>query len=149
MIEIVKPRSREDISRCIDMYLSQNDYSFLPADRDVAYRNLDQAVRRNRFVRMYVKDGEILGWIYGLVNTNLHSDERMLQQIYFTSNQSGLSAARIVKVLHEELALEAQRLGINIVVSAGSHLDEDNTFTKLLEKFGWERRGHIAVKKFN
>ena len=49
--------------------------------------------------------------------------------------------------LHQELIEEAKRLDIKLVMSTGSHFDEDNTFTKILERYGWERRGYIAIKK--
>jgi hypothetical protein len=42
---------------------------------------------------------------------------------------------------------EAKRLDIHLAMSTGSHLDENNTFTKILERYGWERRGHVAIKK--
>jgi adenine deaminase len=96
---------------------------------------------------MAVKNNQIIGWIYATPGLNLHTKEKILQQIYFCSNQAGISAARVIKVLHEELIEEAKRLDIKLVMSTGSHFDEDNTFTKILERYGWERRGYIAIKK--
>jgi hypothetical protein len=147
MLESVKPRTLEEIHFCVDMYLKLNDETFIPADKDLAYSNLMNLVRRNKFVRMAVKDGKIVGWIYACVGLNLHTKDKILQQSYFCSNQSGILAARIIKFLHEELIKEAKRLDIKLVMSTGSHFDEDNTFTKILEKYGWERKGYIAIKK--
>jgi hypothetical protein len=147
MLESVKPRTLEDVKYCVDMYLSQNDDSFIEADKDLAYHNLTMLVRRNKFVRMAVKDNKILGWIYANIGVNPHIRNKIFQQYYFTSTQSGIMAARIVKFLHEEMIEEAKRLDIHLAMSTGSHLDENNTFTKILERYGWERRGHVAIKK--
>jgi hypothetical protein len=146
-MESIKPRTLEEIHFCVDMYLRLNDESFIPADRQLAYDNLSNLVRRNKFVRMAVKDNQIIGWIYASAGLNLHTKEKILQQSYFCSNQTGIAAARVIKFLHQELIEEAKRLGINLVMSTGSHFDEDNTFTKILERYGWERRGYIAIKK--
>jgi len=146
-MELIKPRTLEDIHFCVDMYLNLNDETFIPADKQLAYDNLSNLVRRNKFVRMAVKNIQIIGWIYATPGLNLHTKEKILQQSYFCSNQSGISAARVIKVLHEELIEEAKRLDIKLVMSTGSHFDEDNTFTKILERYGWERRGYIAIKK--
>lgn len=147
MLDSVKPRTLEDIRYCVDMYLAQNDETFIEADKDLAYHNLTMLVRRNKFVRMAVKDNKIIGWIYANAGINPHIREKIFQQYYFTSNQSGIMAARVVKFLHEEMVEEAKRLDISLVMSTGSHLDENNTFTKILERYGWERRGHVAIKK--
>lgn len=147
MLESVKPRTLDDVRYCVDMYLSQNDDSFIEADKDLAYHNLTMLVRRNKFVRMAVKDNKILGWIYAGIGVNPHIKDKIFQQYYFTSTQSGIMAARIVKFLHEEMIEEAKRLDISLLMSTGSHLDENNTFTKILERYGWERRGHVAIKK--
>jgi hypothetical protein len=147
MLESIKPRTLEEIHFCVDMYLKLNDETFIPADKELAYSNLSNLVRRNKFVRMAVKNDSIIGWIYATVGCNMHTKEKILQQSYFCSNQSGITAARVIKFLHEELIEEAKRLDIKIVMSTGSHFDEDNTFTKILERYGWERRGYIAIKK--
>jgi hypothetical protein len=146
-MESIKPRTLEDIHFCVDMYLKLNDESFIPADKQLAYDNLSNLVRRNKFVRMAVKEDKIIGWIYAIPGLNLHTKEKILQQSYFCSNQTGISAARVIKFLHQELIEEAKRLDIKLVMSTGSHFDEDNTFTKILERYGWERRGYIAIKK--
>ena len=62
MLESVKPRTKEEVKYCVDMYLSQNDDSFIEADKDLAYHNLTMLVRRNKFVRMAVKDNKISNW---------------------------------------------------------------------------------------
>jgi len=146
-MESIKPRTLEDIHFCVDMYLKLNDETFIPADKQLAYDNLSNLVRRTKFVRMAIKDDKIIGWIYATPGLNLHTKEKILQQSYFCSNQTGISAARVIKFLHQELIEEAKRLDIKLVMSTGSHFDEDNTFTKILERYGWERRGYIAIKK--
>jgi hypothetical protein len=148
-IQSIKPRTKENIQECVEMYLAMNDEGFLPSDLDFSVKSLNHLVRLNRFVRMAVRDNEILGWIYGDKCQNYHSLNLMFRQQYFCTNQKGATAARVVKFLHDELEQEARNLNIPIVISQGSHLDEANVFTKILEKHGWERRGHTALKHLN
>ena len=115
LMESIKPRTLEDIHFCVDMYLKLNDETFIPADKQLAYDNLSNLVRRNKFVRMAVKDNKILGWIYAGIGVNPHIRDKIFQQYYFTSTQSGIMAARIVKFLHEEMIEEAKRLDINLI----------------------------------
>ena len=107
-MESIKPRTLEDIHFCVDMYLKLNDETFIPADKQLAYDNLSNLVRRNKFVRMAIKDDKIIGWIYATPGLNLHTKEKILQQSYFCSNQTGISAARVIKFLHQELIEEAK-----------------------------------------
>jgi hypothetical protein len=148
MLEIIKPRSIEDIETCVNMYLSQNDESFIPASFDKSFSVLLQLTKRNKFVRMVLKDEkEIIGWIYADIGQILHVDTKVFEQRYFTTNQTGSSAVRVIKLLHNALIEEAKDKNISLITSHGSHMDEENVFVKILEKQGWERRGYLALYK--
>ena len=149
VIQIIKPRNKDDVRALVEMYYQQNDFTFLPASLEEAYRSLFGAVRANRFVRMALRDSEILGFIYADISKSTHMIEKMYQQLYYTSNQKGLLAARLVVLLHEALIEEAKLKKINLVVSAGSHMDEDCVMARILEKNGWKRKGYLAVYKID
>jgi hypothetical protein len=138
-----------EVAICVDMYLKLNDYSFLPADRNLAIQNLSMFVRRKKFVRTLVRDEKIVAWIYASPCSSSHMSEKIIQQNYYCSNLQGVSAFRAVKILHEALIEYAIKLKADLVVSPGSHLDEENRFVKILEKIGWNRRGYIAVYKIS
>ncbi len=130
------------------MYLALNDYSFLPADRNFAIQNLSLSVRRKKFVRALVdEDDKIVSWIFADSNNSLHMKTNILQQYYYCSNLKGIAAFKSVKILHDALIDYAEKMGYEIVMSPGSHLDEDHTFTRILEKLGWERRGYVGIYK--
>jgi hypothetical protein len=141
---IKTPHSIEDIRTCVELYYSLNDHSLITVDKEFAFTNLYKLVRNKKFVKAIYKDNSIIAWIYADVLTHLHSREKALQQIYYASNQKGFSAARCILTLHKEIIKEAERLNLKLVISTGSHMDEDYTFTKILERAGWERRGYAA-----
>lgn len=147
-IKIEKPRSVSDIVTCVDMYLALNDESFIDTDRDTCIKNMIQYSKLGHFIRMAVIDGEIAGWIYARPVIVPHRKKPQMQQCYYASNRTGIMAARLVKILNDCMAKHALAQGIDLVVSAGSHMDEKNTFARILEKDGWQRRGHIAVYRF-
>lgn len=140
-------KTLNEIEYCVDMYLSQNDYKFLNADREIAIQNLSLAVRRKKFVRVLKMDDKIVSWIFADKGHSLHMKTNILQQYYYCSNLKGIAAYKSVKILHEALIDYAEKMGYEIILSPGSHLDEDYTFTRILEKLGWERRGYIGVYK--
>jgi hypothetical protein len=139
--------TKEEITFCVNMYIKQNDFSFLNVDKKKAFDNLDLAVRRRKFVKTLKRDKEIVAWIYADVLNSLHMSNRGLQQVYYSSSLSGAAAYRAIKILHTELVNHAVKEKYELVVSPGSHMDETNIFPKILEKLGWQRRGHIAIYK--
>jgi len=145
-IDIIK--NNEEIEECVQMYYDLNDHDFLDADIDTAIKNLFKIVRIKRFVRVVRDENDkIIAWIYAEKIRLLHMNYDVMQQIYYASNQTGLKAARCIKLLHNELIDYAISRNLNTIISPGSHLDPDFIFAKILEKQGWDRRGHIAIKK--
>lgn len=144
-LEVIKLRSSRDVETCTRMYLDLNDESFVATDYISSYKNLFEWVRGNQFVRMVIRDGRILAWIYARPVQLAHMKEPMFQQIYYCSKQTGVLAVRLLVLLHEELIEEAKRRGITKVASPGSPLDDQNTMARILEKNGWKRRGYLAV----
>jgi tRNA 2-selenouridine synthase SelU len=59
---------------------------------------------------------------------------------------TGIKAVKAVVTLHHSLEREAKRLGIKRLISMSNHLDERNTFVRILEKEGWDRRHYLATK---
>lgn len=146
-MRIVKPRSTADIKACIDLYCDLNDPSFLTICKDNCYKHLSQFARQNKFIRLKLdNDDKIIAWIFAAKVQSYHSASPMFQQMYYASSNNGIKAYRDVIDLHEEMIQEAIRLDIPMVISQGSHMDENNTFSRILEKNGWDRRGHTALK---
>jgi hypothetical protein len=149
-MRIIKPRTLEDVVICVEMYANLNDHSFVKISKERSLRYLLQACKQNKFVRILLnQQDEIEAWIYADVFMPFHSDEKMLQQIYYASNKEGVKAYRHVVSLHEAMLDEARLRNISLAISQGSHMDETNVFSRILEKSGWERRGHTALKRLN
>ena len=139
--------SRKLLEDCVDMYLALNDENFLPASRDLAIKRLDLLVRRKRYVRVLTNNSTPIAWLYADISDVQHCNKRIIQQNYYASNTSGVLAYKCVKLLHEDLISYAIEKRFQVIISPGSHMDPDNTFARILEKLGWERRHYIALYK--
>lgn len=130
------------------MYLSLADEAFMRTDRHSSLVNLEKKVLDKKFVRVLRADQKIVAWIYGDLVKLDHQEGSNFQQLYYCSDLKGFSAARAVIALHREM-FEYASLNSNSMycVSPGSHLDEKNAFARILERDGWNRRGHIAVRE--
>lgn len=142
---LIKLKTSEQVLRCIDLYLAQNDETFMTTSRELSYRNLFNKVRLNKFVRAVECDGEILAWLYADAVILEHTDYITVQQMYYGSSQRGALAVRCIKMLHAAMVEYAKSMGANYCTSAGSPYDSENVFAKILEKSGWRRRGYLAV----
>lgn len=139
--------AKAEVEECVDLYLKRNDHEFLSASKKVAIENLDRIVRRNKYVRIIKSENRIIAWLYADISPVQHCDRRILQQNYFATNEEGVTAYRVIKLLHEDLYQFALEHEFHVVISPGSHLDPSNTFVRILEKLGWERRHYVALKK--
>lgn len=145
--KIRRPFTSEELRLCINCYSKNNDSSFLPFDFDKSFSELSTASRSGKYVKVADSGGLIVGWMYAAQVSLQHVKQSIIQQMYFSSELSGVPAYRLVVQMHNDLIDYAESKGIQLVVSAGSHMDESNTFVKILEKNGWDRRGYTAVWK--
>jgi len=149
-MRIIKPRSIQDIADCVSLYSKLFDKSFIEPDEKHWTATMLRFVSAGKFFRIKLDDNDnIVAWISAIQTQAYHSTVPMLQQHYYASNREGVNAYRDVVDLHSELINEAIRLNLKLVISQGSNFDEKNTFTRILEKNGWERRGSIALKRLN
>lgn len=142
---VVEKPLLSDLKNCIEIYYSLNDHSYINVDKDESLQNLKQFYYKRDFIRIVKRENKIIAWILAIKNKQLHSKEFHLQQLYYACSEKGFTAYRCVILLHEAMIEEAKRIKVNLLLSQGSHLDENNTFTKILERNGWDRRGHTAL----
>jgi hypothetical protein len=132
----------KEIEECVRMYY----FDFLPVDREYNIKKMTHQIRNGHFVRVWDENG-IKGWIHAFKTTLQFNPIPVMQQMYFSSNETGFKLYRILKGLHEALIEEAERQECQYVVSCSSPIDEKMILAKLLEKAGWERRGYMCVYK--
>ena len=137
-------RTREELSQCVDMYISYD--TWIKADRNTCLTNLFLAWKENCFVKVAVHRDRIIAFLYGRILKNQHNKDPVCQQMYFCS-VGGLKGAKAALMLHNALIEFAKQNKISTVMSCGSHLDEHNKLPKFLEKHGWERRGYAVMFK--
>ena len=149
-MKIIKPRSTADIRESISLYYKIHDNTFIQPCVETLFKHLLQFARQGKFIRLKLdNDDKIIAWIFAAKVQSYHSASPMFQQMYYASSNKGIKAYRDVIDLHEEMIQEAKRLNIPMVISQGSHMDENNTFSRILEKNGWDRRGHTALKRLD
>jgi len=146
-MKIIQPSSEQQLYFCANMYISQNDSSFISIDAQFCYENIIKHWKSLNYIKIIIDNNQIVGFIMASPSMAKHSKDKFMLQEYYCTNLKGFKSARAVKVAHEDLIEYSKRNKFKFVLSQGSHMDPDHTFTKLLEKFGWQRRGHIA--KYN
>jgi len=144
---IRQAKSTQDINECVELYARISKEHIIPFSIKKSEKALREMVIRKKFFRIGEVDGQIRSWILADVVSHLHIEEPLLQQLYYASDLTGIMAAKSVRYLHEELLYHAETLGIHLVVSQGSCYDENNIMAKILEKAGWTRAGHTAIRK--
>lgn len=140
---IEKLINKKDIEECVDMYLPHD--TWLRSSRSDSLQSMGIICRRG-YARVFKSDGKIIAFLLAMVERPSHTNLYVLRQLYFCST-GGVAGVRAMLALHDDLVLYAEELHIPLVMSCGSHFDENNKFTKLLEKHGWERRGYAAAYK--
>jgi len=145
-MNISRARLREIPFLC-QQYTLQN--SWLPCDSKSAARRVAEQLLGDSTARLWVveKGDMVVGFLFAYAMHHFHYPFSVYQQAYCCTWCKGASAARAVRLLHDVLYDEGVRQKYPIVVSSGSHLDEAFVFTRMLERFGWERRGYLAARK--
>jgi len=138
-------RIEEELGEFARMYVNENDETFIKTSYVRSFVNLQTRYANGNFIRGVYYDGNLVGWILAVVNMPEHSSEKYLNQMYYCCTLKGLLAAKALKLAHEALIAQAEYARIPYVISQCSFYDEAMTFARLLEKYGWERRGHTAL----
>lgn len=144
---IISPRNLNDIKDCVYLYNNIAYDPYFTYDLEKAIRHLELFWKMGYFFKIYIEDDEVLGWITAEISETIHMKSAIYKQTWYASKCQGFKAAKIVKKLHEALIEEAEKKQVGLVLSTGSHFDEDFVFTKLLERFGWLRHGYAAFWK--
>jgi hypothetical protein len=139
-------QSSKDMEKCVDLYLSLNDETFIPSDRKYALTCMKEYLGTGSKLKILEEDGEIVGWLLMKKLKMPQYTEPVLQQIYYASILKGFKSARAIVSLHNEMFPVAKAMGIKRVISTGSHMDEKYVFAKILERAGWDRRGYMVTK---
>jgi hypothetical protein len=142
----VRTARPSEIKYCFEQYMKQNDW--LPATTE-GYKKFRSILNRDPDKQLWVAEhnGSLVGFLYADKLHPIHMPFPVYQQLYCCTWDRGTVAAMAVKKLHERLFEEAEKRKLPLALSTGSHLDEDYVFTRMLERFGWERRGYLAARK--
>jgi hypothetical protein len=143
-MKIIQPSSENQLKQCADMYISQNDFSFINIDTKFCYESIVKHWKTLQYIKLIIDNNQIVGFIMATSSMSKHSKDKYMLQEYYCTNLSGFKAAKAVKISHNDLIEYAKKNKYKFVYSQGSHMDPEHIFTRLLEKFGWDRRGHIA-----
>jgi hypothetical protein len=142
---VTNPKSEDELAKCVDMYIALNDPTFIKINRDFCIENIVKHWKSLGYIRLLKDNHKIVAWIMAIPAMSKHSREKYLMQEYYCSHLEGFSSVRAIKILHNDLIKYASNNRYNLIVSTGSHMDPTFVFTRILEKQGWNRRGHIAT----
>ena len=146
MRKLLRANEKEDLERCVDMYIERYNSATRPIYKRTFIHNVNELIKSNSFMYIYKESSEILGAI--LVSPRkfiFDPNVFFVQQICFV-NKKGREGCRIVGVLHERMEEEARRRNIRYLESTCSHIDTTFTFSRLLKKYGWTQIGYRATK---
>lgn len=149
MLTIGKITCPEDIEECARIHQSQLDTKFYPTSITAEVASISSHLTRRAFFRLLRKDDKIVAWLLAVKTIAEMSGKPVLYQLVYASSLKGFGAATAVKLLHQELIQEGKKLRVSMVISSGGFMEEDNKFSKLLEIYGWERKGYMALYKLN
>jgi hypothetical protein len=142
---------KDEMEQIVQIHMKRLDW--LCADYKTCLSQVSAARSRKAYIRVLVNEdtrgkgsGEVLGYIYGNPTPSLYTPFKWFSQQMCWTNEPGLRGVRIIRMLHDDMFKYAEDNGFPIVSTSCSHLDEDLKFVKVLERFGWERRGYMAVK---
>jgi hypothetical protein len=143
-MKIVSPTSESQLAKCVEMYAALNDYSFINIDTKFCYESIVKHWKTLQYIKLIIDNNQLVGFIMATSAMSKHSKDRYMLQEYYCTNLNGFKSAKAVKLSHNDLVEYAKKNKYKFVYSQGSHMDPEHVFTRLLEKFGWDRRGHIA-----
>lgn len=139
--------SMHDIKECVELY--KNVYE-IPKDDAIAIANLTYAVKRKKFVKLLREDsGGIVAWIFADIATLLHSKSLIFQQQYYASDLEGYRAVKALQLLHTEMYTASIHTKADFCISTCSPTDSRQVLSRSLEKLGWIRHGHVALKSID
>lgn len=144
-MNIRKPVNREELIRCVEIYSALNDEDFIPSNYKASLSSIIKHWKTGEFIRVIEKGDEIIGFITAEVHVLRHCAHKQLEQTYYVTNQQGFTAARAVILAHQELIKYGEEIGVPIITSHCSHLDETRVLCRILQKNGWKVKGHVAV----
>ena len=145
-IKIREPYSQEEIILACNIYMAQNDFTFLRIDSATCLQSMMLHWKQLKYIKIIEKDKKIVGFIMASLVTSRHCAAKHVVQDYYCTNLSGISSALAVKHSHRDLLEYAKKMRAAFVISQSSHMDAECIFTKLLEKDGWQRRNYVAIK---
>jgi len=143
---IRKINNLDELKVCVELYIRLNDETFIPADKERSETRILEHLKEGAFLRVAVVDNQIRAWLLARKVQHDHTEEAALQQLYYGSDLSGIKAVRAITLLHDEMVQEAINKRIPRVISSGSHMDDSDVFTRVLERHGWLRRGYMATR---
>jgi hypothetical protein len=144
MLNIREASTLSDFENCVRMYMGKNS-GFLPNEFAPSMLYIQQAASTGK---LYVaEDRELLAFILFKKAKLDFSNTTIVEQLFFCSDTSPVTAVKCVYLLHDKMVEWGERHKCELALSTCSHEDKEFKFTRLLEHHGWERCGYLAKKE--
>jgi len=146
-IEISSLRNFDDLKESAKKYIKKYDNSIIPISYARVLRSLETDWKLGKLVKIAIKDGEIIGGICGDFLEIDYCPYLIYSQKHCMIYSEGYSSAIVLKLLHEELYRKGELLGAHLIYSTANFNDVNLSFVKILERFGWGRKGYLAYRR--
>ena len=144
-LHLTSPVSDSELLEIVKMYASQNPEGMIPVDIQKSVISFRSSIQNGAYVRLIKNDDEICGFIAGMQVNNLHSSEKIVQQLYYYCNLKGLIAYRAVIISHEGLVKYAEGVKAKYVLSPCSQFFKNDNLCRILKTVGWSQFGYVAL----
>jgi len=137
----------KEVLECATLSDDNYDDEFYSPNKNLFTKNLWDSIQRGDWAVCIKQYGRIVA--YGIATAGrpyMHSNVRCLNQSYYHSILEGVLAVRALRLFHQSMIEEGQRIGVELVQSQ-SVLDNYETFNKILAREGWSRRGPMMVRR--
>ena len=151
----------KDIVDVVKLYLAYDD-GWLPVDYKAALRYVRHVANAYAMARGgpigLIAEGRSsdsnltpLGFLIADYNIGAHTGLNMSTVRYFCTLQEAgkVKKYRVTERLHGRWIAEASIVHTDLCIAEASHMDDDRNYIRILEKIGWETRGHVAIRRLS
>lgn len=139
------PLNHEEIAFALDIYISMNDESVIPSNREHALKVLYGYITNRAYFKLIEYEDDIVGFVLA----DLHKPDMhglpVARQIFYASNLKTVKAVKALVLAHEGIIEWGRSRGAKHVYSSSSHMDSSNQLCRILAKHGWRTYNYLAI----
>jgi hypothetical protein len=140
-------KSYGELIACVETSVKNYRDEFFPTDKNKSIAWLNNHVNSGGFFKVLEDSTGVVG--YGaatICKPTIYSNQICLSQVAYHTTTKGRKAIEALRLFHKAMIDFARLSGVTLCVTS-SILDNQDTFTRILERDGWTRRGGTLVMR--